>query len=953
MIGDNVESMDLLMLDYTLVAPDEPKIGSTMHINHEYIPTNITIREDTWEAGQAITVSSLKNESIQITSEVTDNRKVIECPQKPTPHKWGGHVTAVYNLPNGEVMTKRSTGWKFTEDWVMTAAHIVFDPDMKVFADSITFHPAVSGLEENSPYAPIPINRAVIHPNYRLNAGHVDPENMLDYSFLLLNPDYERPEGYLGFYYQHDYFYTGESFAILSYPSDLPADVDESKKGTYMYSQVVKHNGYAATTSVVYSGIRTAGDAGAPVYWYDYSGKLCCIGILGMNAGPYNEVIKFKARDFSMMRYLKRHYPAEMAYIQPPKPSTDGLSTINSLIPMLKKVENEYVKYYTKTFTSLLTSKEVVTGLTKFLRHKKGDNLIGWNMLEQVKPDGKIGSETLAAMPILNQSSNEENLICILQCALCCNKYSVDINGIYNDAVVKVVQEFQQNVGLTSDPMVVSGEVNRRTWAALLQSKGDPDRKANACDCTEKLDLIKAKALKEAGYNFVGRYLSNASDSNKGITKEELDIITTAGLNVFAIYQEGSITPEYFSEEQGKTDAVKAFEAARVSKIPNHEVIYFGVGYDFTEQGCREKVIPYFSGIVKAMKDKGSWYKVGIYAPRNICNIIIGAKLAESLFIADKSTAYSGNLGYALPDNWAFDQYETETMTGNGTKFQFNKVIASGVYAGFNGLTRCGHENYRDCTLHDMVLETSDEDGGIYYVCQACGYKVKAPSMQDKDILSLEDNLRVKSGYIFQTYYSALLKEGIVFSDLDTNEVLAFAMQQIRATYPAKYEFCDKDGICLREFGNYLSEPFKESPLHSLDYFRADTTADIGIYLIETLEKVIGFFSPTANLFLNLQTVADVLADPTTYYANGISAIMAELASKTGIKALELLFLLTDIGIEIPDSLDKYMEDGDHVIKFMPTNQHVTESRLNAIVWSPDLRVKAIIFKINMTLPES
>ena len=117
-IGDNVESMDLLMLDYTLVASDEPKIGSTMHINHEYIPTNITIREDTWEAGQAITVSSLKNESIQITSEVTDNRKVIECPQKPTPHKWGGLVTAVYNLPNGEVMTKRSTGWKFTEDWL-------------------------------------------------------------------------------------------------------------------------------------------------------------------------------------------------------------------------------------------------------------------------------------------------------------------------------------------------------------------------------------------------------------------------------------------------------------------------------------------------------------------------------------------------------------------------------------------------------------------------------------------------------------------------------------------------------------------------------------------------------------------------------------------------------------------------------------------------------------------
>lgn len=890
---EEVESMDLLMMDYTRATSDKPKVGSTMHINHEYIPRRITIREDTWEEGQNSTVLTSNNENNIVRAASNDNRRLIGEPKKLIPHRWCGLVTAVYNLPDGEVITKRATGWKFSEEWVMTAAHIVFDPERKVFADSVTFQPALSGYEESSPYAPITVDRAVIHPNYRLNAGIANPENILDYSFLLLNPNYERPEGYLGFYYQYGYYSKGEAFTILSYPSDLPSDAAEDKKGTYMHSHLITHNGYDASISVVYSGIRTAGDAGAPVYWYDYSGKLCCIGILGMNAGSYNEVIKFQARDFSMMRYLKRHFPVERAYVQPPKPSTQGLATINSLLPLLKKIESRYVEYYRKTFSSTLTTKKAVTGITKFLRHNKGDDIVGWNMLEQVSADGIIGEETLEVMPELDQSSSDEKIIRILQCALCCNKYPVAITGLYNNTVMNAVRDFQLHAGLVTDPDVEAGEVNRRTWTALLQSKGDPERKANACDCAVKLDDVKAQKIKSEGYNYVGRYLSDGTDSEKGLTRDELDIITAAGLKVFAIYQESGITAAYFTKEQGETDALKAFEAAGKINVPAHEVIYFGVGYDFTEQECRTAVKQYFQGIADIAQNNGIPYAIGIYAPRNTCSIIREEGLAESIFVADKNTSYSGNLGYVLPDGWAFDQFGEETIEGDGFTFQIDKVMASGIYEGFDADTLCGHENYHDCTLHSMVMK---EDG--YYECQACGYRVPSPSLQDKIILSDNDYLKVIA--LEYAYAFMLAQEdeyGIYFHDW-WDKIYKI---RSKAEYTGKYGYSDGAEICLfippevdptgvEHPSSNIHEPVLVSEGNLIMYngiFKEIVDAGVDAFydfildpeLVETIVKIVEDFIAEGNVLSSLNSVLQAIAENANVSEFGTILQLIELGS--------------------------------------------------------------------------
>ena len=46
-------------------------------------------------------------------------------------------------------------------------------------------------------------------------------------------------------------------------------------------------------------------------------------------------------------------------------------------------------------------------------------------------------------------------------------------------------------------------------------------------------------------------------------------------------------------------------------------------------------------------------YGIGVQGSRNICQKVCSLTKAESSFVADMSTGYSGNLGYSMPNNWA------------------------------------------------------------------------------------------------------------------------------------------------------------------------------------------------------------------------------------------------------------------------------------------------------------
>jgi len=214
------------------------------------------------------------------------------------------------------------------------------------------------------------------------------------------------------------------------------------------------------------------------------------------------------------------------------------------------------------------------------------------------------------------------------------------------------ISAFQQDMALE-----VTGRADVSTWMSLLISHGDPTRPAIAADCMTKLDSEKAKALYDSGYRYIGRYLTVES---KAITKEEAQSIFDAGLRFFPIYQTSADKYGYFTAQKGAEDAKSAIDAAKSLGLPTGTVIYFAVDFDATDIQITNAVLPYFESISKGMA--GSGYRVGVYGTRNVCTRVSDKGYAEFSFVSNISSGYSGNLGFKMPSNWAFDQFATVSL---------------------------------------------------------------------------------------------------------------------------------------------------------------------------------------------------------------------------------------------------------------------------------------------------
>lgn len=71
-------------------------------------------------------------------------------------------------------------------------------------------------------------------------------------------------------------------------------------------------------------------------------------------------------------------------------------------------------------------------------------------------------------------------------------------------------------------------------------------------------------------------------------------------------------------------------------------------------------------------------YRVGIYGTRNACSRVSNLGYACSSFVGDMSTGFSGNLGFSMPDNWAFDQFKTTTIGSGEGQLEIDKDGYSG-----------------------------------------------------------------------------------------------------------------------------------------------------------------------------------------------------------------------------------------------------------------------------------
>lgn len=283
--------------------------------------------------------------------------------------------------------------------------------------------------------------------------------------------------------------------------------------------------------------------------------------------------------------------------------------------------------------------------------------------------DGIWGTGTKNAAPTLSLGSTRKNFIYLLQYALYCNGFNPNgFDGGYGSGVKQAVADFQTFCGLYSD-----GIAGKQTWASLLVSTGDSSRKGTICDCSTTITQAKAQTLKNNGYKSVGRYLTGKFKTSSN----ELNIIFSAGLKVIPIFETGGYKLSYFNSKQGNIDAKLAIQATHDLGFYDQTIIYFTVDFDAVDDNVTSSILPYFNEIHNVFLRTQTTYKIGIYAPRNVCSRVSKAGYSCSSFVCDMSSGFSGNLGYPLPTDWAIDQISTITIGSGIGQIEIDNNISS------------------------------------------------------------------------------------------------------------------------------------------------------------------------------------------------------------------------------------------------------------------------------------
>lgn len=271
--------------------------------------------------------------------------------------------------------------------------------------------------------------------------------------------------------------------------------------------------------------------------------------------------------------------------------------------------------------------------------------------------NGNYGPGTISATPTIYPGNNS-NLVKIIQYGLYVNGYyNSNFNTTFGDEMASEIIKFRKFMKLapytsTADLTVIKG---------LLTSNGNTNRDSNAFDTSTRLSAQQAKQLKAFDFDIVGRYLTGSvgvgnSKRPKDLTHDEIENITSAGLSIFPIYEDGGYDIDYFTHNQGVKDGYIAMQAAAKFGFPAASTIYFAVDVDIQNGDINNTVIPYFEGLAKAMKD--SVYNIGVYGTRNVCSRVSDAVQSVLYsYAADMSYGWSGNLGFKMPKNWAFDQF--------------------------------------------------------------------------------------------------------------------------------------------------------------------------------------------------------------------------------------------------------------------------------------------------------
>lgn len=381
--------------------------------------------------------------------------------------------------------------------------------------------------------------------------------------------------------------------------------------------------------------------------------------------------------------------------------STDALTLVYGGDPQIRAIQQylngNYYDYIGVKPCDGIYSRDTNKALIYALQKEEG--------LSVEESSGSFRDYTTNNCPTVKKGEKNSKIVRILQFGLYFNGYNPgNFDGNYTDSVAIAVESFNKFMCLSGN----GNSANVTTIKGLLTSCGDTDdvrRPGNACDTASILTKEKVSRIKEKGYKYVGRYLSgtvtNASGNkvSKALTKDEATLILSNGLSIIPIYQEGYPEKDRYTAEKATTDAYNAVSHAYALGLPKGSTIYFAVDYDVQAADISSNIKPYFKALCSRVKAFGDLYKVGIYAPREVCTILADAGYTKSSYVSDMSTGYCYNMGFRMPSNWAFDQIAEDT------NLNLDKVIASGRD---EAVTYLSYNESKPC--NEATVITSEED---------------------------------------------------------------------------------------------------------------------------------------------------------------------------------------------------------------------------------------------------
>lgn len=333
--------------------------------------------------------------------------------------------------------------------------------------------------------------------------------------------------------------------------------------------------------------------------------------------------------------------------------------------------------YWNKSFGAVVPcdghySRDVQQSLMKAIQFACG--------VTEAQVNGNFGPGTQQGLRNNPQQQGNSGLFVRLLSAACVFNGEVILNGTSTRTIFK--ESFDQALGTylaafqRFSLLPETGKADYATWCQLLVSSGDPDRPAGACDTRFTITQAMATSLASNGYKVVGRYLANDPGGwDKNIKAGELNGIFTGGMRVFPIFQLNARRLIDFTYEAGLAHGAQAHECMVHYSFNPSAVVYFAVDYDATNDEISSNIVPYFRGIQAALLNKGRRYRAGVYGSRNVCSRVSKETLVVSSFVSGMSWGFSGNLGFPLPANWAFNQIKEFSYTGGGGTIDLDRNV--------------------------------------------------------------------------------------------------------------------------------------------------------------------------------------------------------------------------------------------------------------------------------------